>query len=148
MTDTKTLTSVDGYRWRILSRLDIPDATDPDKVYLTRWRIISTPWFGVYLHAIHEDDGLRPMHDHPWNFIRIILWGSYIEQRPGGRYRRMRQGRWSVMPALGLHAIRELLRVPTWTLCLVGRRQRDWGYQSAGQWIPHKEFHAREAARP
>lgn len=144
---TPRLTSTDGHRSRVLSRFDIADASEPDTVYLTRWRIISTPWFGVYLHAIHQDDGIRPLHDHPWDFIRIILWGSYVEQRPNGRYVRMRQGRWSAMPALGLHAIRRLMRTPTWTLCLVGRRQRDWGYQTADGWIPHKEFHQVEARR-
>lgn len=139
---TERLASVDGRRWALMSRLDIKDTDNgnPDAIYLTRWRIISTPLFAIYLHAIRSDDGDRPLHDHPWPFIRIILWGTYVEERPGGTLQRMRQGRWSYMPATGYHSIRGLGRSPTWTLCLVGPRVRDWGYATPEGWVSHKAY--------
>jgi hypothetical protein len=33
----------------------------------------------IYLHHIVASDHDRALHDHPWNFLSIILWGGYFE---------------------------------------------------------------------
>jgi hypothetical protein len=48
--------------------------------YLVRLRIVQTPWFGIYLHDIHEDDGDRDPHNHPWSFLSFVLRGYYTER--------------------------------------------------------------------
>jgi hypothetical protein len=38
--------------------------------------------FRLAIHQFHRSDNDRHYHDHPWNFISIILKGSYIEHFP------------------------------------------------------------------
>lgn len=127
--------------WAFMERFEIPDLDNPERLYLTRLRIVATPWFGVYLHRLDGPDSRPTLHDHPWSFVSLILRGGYVERRLN------LHDRWvethtrrllNVMRRGDAHYIRELLRVPTWTLLLVGRRRRTWGYlepMTAGGWI-------------
>lgn len=76
-------------RWAFMKRHDIPDLQNPGNTYLRRWRIIQTPWFGVFLHRIYLNDNDREVHDHPWNFTTItddgwVHWQTFIAQRYPG----------------------------------------------------------------
>lgn len=68
-------------RWAFWTRMEIPckDGTQ----YLVRLRIVQTPLFGIYLHDIHEDDGDRDPHNHPWSFLSLVLRGHYTERYYG-----------------------------------------------------------------
>jgi hypothetical protein len=151
-----------GVRWAFMERFEVPDydnEDDPDRNYLTRLRIIQTPWFGIYLHRFDAPDPRPTLHDHPWNFRSLVLRGGYVEadcystspgKVPAGRndwgipveslrthggWVRFTRGKVNAKRAEGLHTIVELLRVPTWTLMLVGRRRRVWGYTDPdGTW--------------
>ncbi len=116
-------------RWAFMSRFDI---RDPDGgLYLRRWRIIQTPLFAIYLHKIMRPDWRPLLHDHPWSFIAIVLRGGYTEKRLDLHTRttyRHRVKRLNVVRRDDAHYIESLGRNPTWTLCLVGARRRDWGY--------------------
>lgn len=48
--------------------------------YMVR-RAINTRFGGVKLHHILRSDDDRDLHDHPWSFLSIILWGGYWEHR-------------------------------------------------------------------
>lgn len=113
-------------------RLEVPDYDDPSLTYLTRWRLICTPWFGVYLHRLGGPDPRETLHDHPWSFLSIVLRGGYIERRLDPITRAMsvnhRIRRVNRVRSFDAHAIAELTRTPTWTLLFVGRRTRTWGY--------------------
>ncbi len=50
--------------------------------YLIRWTLISTPWFRIFLHKILRSDDDRDLHDHPWPFATLLLWGRYTEHVP------------------------------------------------------------------
>lgn len=54
---------------------------DDGKPYLNRYRILSTPWFKVRLHHILLSD-YDCVHDHPWDFVSLILKGGYWEKQP------------------------------------------------------------------
>lgn len=117
--------------WAFMERFEVPDYDDPDVLYLTRWRLIQTPWFGIYLHRLGGPDPRPTLHDHPWPFVSLILRGGYVESRLDPMTRDVRQHtvtRLNFMGLQGAHSIRRLFRTPTWTLLLVGRRVRTWGY--------------------
>jgi hypothetical protein len=134
-------------RWAFMERFEVPDYDDPERNYLTRWRVIQTPWFGIYVHRMDGPDSRATLHDHPWPFVSFVLRGGYWEHTnyegdaSGWRY----VGRVNIKRATDLHYIDELARTPTWTLMLVGRRRRTWGYVDRdGGWTafnyhPHAE---------
>jgi hypothetical protein len=105
--------------------------------YLWRLRIINLPWFGIYLHRFlaADDDCL---HDHPFAFVSIILWGGYWEESFKGDPLKWaywvinRRWYWpgSVLFRRAQWAHR--IEVPhvgkTWSLVLRGPRVRPWGF--------------------
>lgn len=113
-------------RWAFMKRFEVPYLDRPTENYLSRIRVVQTPWFGIYLHRFDNPDSRPTFHDHPWPFVSLILRGGYVEMRPERPPRTVR--RLNVMRVQDAHYIERLLRVPTWSLMLVGRRQRKWGY--------------------
>lgn len=116
-------------RWAFWDWFEVPDYDDPSKTYLRRLRIIQTPWFGVMLHFIDGPDPRWTLHDHPWNFLSIVLRGEYVEQRmePGKPVFSRVVRRFNVMPRGTAHSI-VLVDPNTVTLVFTGRRQGPWGY--------------------
>lgn len=51
-------------------------ARDP---YLHRWYVFRTERMGLFIHKFVRSDEDRALHDHPWSFFVIPLWGGYIE---------------------------------------------------------------------
>lgn len=119
-------------QWAFLDRFEVPDYDHPERNYLTRWRIVQTPWFGLYLHRLDGPDPRATLHDHPWNFTSLVLRGGYVERRLDPSTLDVDEGRevrWvNRLRTHDAHAIVRLLRVPTWTLLFVGARRRTWGY--------------------
>lgn len=132
-------------RWAIMERFEVPHFDRDDELYLTRWRIISTPLASLYLHRIGTPDSRPTLHDHPWSFVSIILRGGYTENRLNLHTRTVirRHIRFvNVMRRDDAHAIMSLHKDrPVWSLLLVGRRRRTWGYwrqvasTSRAQWF-------------
>lgn len=126
---------------------DIPDARDIRFVYLRRLRIIQTPLFGLLLHFIYTPDLDQDPHDHPFNFVSVILRGGYTERvfknvrEHDFSYVRRRHLRFgvNVMPVRFAHQIDEMAPRTT-TLVFAGRRQRDWGFWTAAGWIFWKTY--------
>jgi hypothetical protein len=47
--------------------------------YLTRWCLICTPYFRVYLHSIEAPDYAREVHNHPAEWWCFVLRGGYTQ---------------------------------------------------------------------
>ena len=75
--------------------------------YMRRWALI-TPWGALRLHHILRGDNDRHFHDHPMDFISLILRGGYIEHRPGIRARVCPPGSVVVRRATDLHLLEML----------------------------------------
>jgi hypothetical protein len=151
-------------KWAFMERFEIPNLDRPEETYLTRWRIIQTPLFAIYVHRMDGPDSRDTLHDHPWDFLSIILRGGYIEMVPvmclydpntgeheahacKAIWRNASKGRrFNRKRAEDLHVISELTSTRTWTLVLTGPRKRTWGYlDSDGTWTPYNEhFHSIE----
>ena len=113
--------------------------------YLTRWHIIPrNKRFNIYLHKFHEsDDTSFGLHDHPWNFFSIVLWGEYVEERQHN------QGKWMKLRRMGsmafrwaesVHAVYLMKKKPVWSLVFTGRKRRTWGFHSVYGFIPHYQI--------
>lgn len=124
---------------RYLDREDINgDGLCP--TYMVRWTLLRTPWFKVYLHHFLGDDWAIDPHDHPKAFRSIGLWGSYIEERYDSEGVKIGEKLWRApwyrfFPAEHIHRIRSRETGGAWTICIVGRIQRDWGFWFQHAWI-------------
>lgn len=47
--------------------------------YLLRWYVLRTERLGIFIHKFVRSDEDRALHDHPWPFLVVPLWGGYIE---------------------------------------------------------------------
>lgn len=109
--------------------------------YLTRWILFECPWFGVYLHKFWDSDFERALHDHPWNFISIILKGSYMEHCQNTTVIR-HPFSVAYRPATHRHRV-ELMGEYVWTLMLVSGRKRMWGFWPNGNFCWWRKFNQR-----
>lgn len=51
-------------------------------LYMGRWALFETRWLSARVHHIASDDFDRALHDHPWDFVSLVLSGGYAESRP------------------------------------------------------------------
>lgn len=66
---------------KLLKRQIIDRCGDP---YLIRYILIECRFGKAMLHHFLRGDTDEEFHDHPWNFIAIILRGGYFEFTPAG----------------------------------------------------------------
>lgn len=122
--------------------------------YLVRWTLLK--WWGgrsVYLHHFVGDDWSRDLHDHPKRFISIGLWGRYVEESmrrdsfSTATMSREYRAPWiRTFPAAHIHRLRLVDGRPCWTLVIVLKTTRSWGFWHAGSWVPWRTYVGSEAA--
>lgn len=134
--------------WALFTTLKVW-GREGEGLYMHRLRIVQTPWFGVYLHRIYRPDADRALHDHPWPFVSLVLFGWYEEVVPDDEKKpcqswlsyKVRPVRWfNRKRATELHRIAWLSQSPVWTLVFVGRRCREWGFQTEQGWVASSLF--------
>ena len=122
--------------------------------YLYRWTLFQPRWcrwlwrgFGVYVHKFVGDDWSLDLHDHPKRFISLGLYGRYVEWTPSairaiGENPHIYKSPWlRTFPANHIHRITlHPDRKPCWTIVIVLRSVREWGFWHEGQWIHWKEY--------
>jgi hypothetical protein len=83
------------------------------EAYLHRWYVIRTERIGIFVHRFVRSDEDRALHDHPWAFIVIPLWGGYLEysDRPVMRGRNVER------------ACREFARLPDFLNTILSQRE-------------------------
>ncbi len=133
-------------RWGINQRFVIGRQNNP---MMERWRLIQTPWFGIYVHFVYREDLDPYPHDHPWRFIRMVLRGGYTEEYEGrriGSTGTLRPFRPGFFPVTARHRI-TAVQPRTVSLVLVGRKCRTWGFwvdhwyegQTVYEWIDYRD---------
>lgn len=113
--------------------------------YMFRWTLLTLGKIAsVYLHHFVADDWSNDMHDHPKRFVSIGLWGRYVEETPAGD--RLYMAPWiRTFPANHIHRIR-VDGGHCWTLVVVFKAVREWGFWNAGRWIHWRRYVNSEAA--
>lgn len=128
------------WNW-LLAREEINGNACP--TYMYRWRLCNVYLFKVYLHHFVANDWTRDLHDHPKRFISIGLKGRYIEETPRGD--QLFVAPWlRTFPATHIHRIRA---TNCWTVVIVFRPVREWGFWNDGKWIQWEQYVDTAAAR-
>lgn len=128
--------------WQTLQRLmGRSDVYFGASLYMRRWRLGPKTWPGLRVHHIVRGDADRELHDHPFTFVSLILWGGYWEHLLDGSRTWHGPGSVLVRSAEVLHRL-ELPR-PSWTFVIRGPIRRRWGFLTADGWIPWEKHAAR-----
>jgi hypothetical protein len=124
-------------------RKSVIGADAPDGPLLIRYVLFRCAAWGVYLHHLMRSDHERALHDHPWPFVSIVLAGGYseihdqtLDHREARQFRA--PGSVLVRPAEWRH--RFVLTKPAWTLVIVGRRCRKWGFFTSKGWCWWRKY--------
>ncbi len=94
-----------------------------------RYDIIKTRWFRIFVHNLIAVDAHDSCHNHPWNFVALILKGGYSEYtfetgwvwRPAGSLLRR--------PAAWAHNV-TTKPAGMWSLVITGPKAFEWGFKS------------------
>jgi hypothetical protein len=128
---------------RILGAPEEVNGANRCPTYLYRWFLLRTRWFKVYLHHFVGDDWSLDLHDHPKRFISIGLKGEYMEQRPfesGVMWKHYRAPWFRTFPAAHIHRISMIDGGDCWTLVIVLRVTREWGFWHMGEFIHWRRY--------
>jgi hypothetical protein len=119
-------------------------------LYLSRWTIGGNRFGGsrrVFIHCFWRSD-YDTLHDHPWAFLTLLLFGGYWEMTaPDGPDKPRRKRRWYwpgtllFRPAKWAHAVQIPAGRNCWTLVATGPRHRGWGFWCPSGWLPWKQHH-------
>lgn len=119
-----------------------------DQEYIYRWHLVPrNREANVYFHIQVASDPERPLHDHPWDNVSVILAGGYEEIMVKGvgfaepqRYTRtpgdviFRRAAWAhrlVLPSSVPYSM---------TLFTTGPKVKEWGFWVDGAWVPYDEL--------
>jgi hypothetical protein len=139
-------------------------ANEGQETYLTRIHLTPFRWWPkilprIYLHFFGRPDEDRELHDHPWGFTTIVLWGGYDEIshvmnyrpfEPSGEIRQDCLGFLSIRRRQATHAHRITRLHTKHVVTLVLRdhsRQRTWGFwcdqgiaSRVWAWVPWHQY--------
>jgi hypothetical protein len=112
---------------------------DIDEVFF-RWTIVDTHWFKIVLHRLDAEYWHSECHDHPWDFLAIVLWDGYwelLDNTQGIRNRGQHCGDnvyWRGPGSLlyrraeSKHNVITPRRRPNWSIVIMGTKRRPWGF--------------------
>ena len=119
-----------------------------NRPYLVRW-VLWGKRFGpgkkIFLHRFHQSDPDEALHDHPWSFWSLILWGGYWEITEEGK-KWYGVGSLLKRPAEWKHRVELDNNKKVWTLVWTGDKIRSWGFWCPQGWIHWSKFAAAEEA--
>lgn len=130
---------------------DLPsDVIEQDgKPYMRRYYLLGqhnhTGGSTARYHQILESDK-RILHDHPWDFVSVILSGSYVETTPDAE-QEYGPGSVLVRTAEQLHRLTLPAHKPVWTLVVLGPARRQWGFVTDEDgWVDWRSYLAAQDA--
>lgn len=97
-------------------------------IHFQRFAIFQSRLFNIYLHKIWIEDRQPDIHNHPWNFLGIILKGGYVEYTPTKTNTR-KPGAVFWGNRKQYHKVLRLLDKPNVSLFFTFGEHKPWGYQ-------------------
>ena len=108
-------------------------------LHFQRYAIFESKFLSIYIHTFTQPDKDNYEHDHPWNFLLLILKGGYIEQSNNIKYIR-NPGFIKFIRGEHRHKIIELNRKKSISIAICGKRKREWGYHIDNGWVSNLDF--------
>lgn len=108
-------------------------------LHFRRWQLLKTRWFTIYIHGIYHKDEDTHLHNHPWNFINMILKGSYTEQTVNGTILQ-KPFRINKRKGSDYHKILNVHTNVVYTLFIIGSKRMEWGYLVNGKHVEHSQY--------
>lgn len=90
----------------------------------TRFVLISTPWFSIFVHRAIAETWHPQHHDHPWSFLALVLRGGYHERTPDGVTCWRGVGSILFRRAEFAHNTKGTW----WSIVITGPKRREWGF--------------------
>lgn len=114
-------------------------------VHFRRWKILETPWLGIYIHKIYKSDEDKHLHNHPWSYVSLCLGGKGKEHSEKGT-RIIEQCSLSAARSSRFHKLE--VEKPITTFFVRGpKKWRDkeagvseWGYLVGSECVHHKAY--------
>lgn len=113
--------------------------------YLLRWWLIPrNRVLNIYLHQFLNSDDDRALHDHPWLWCSVLLYGGYFEHTPAPGGGTLRTTYFEPQVRFGLptkaYRIELFPGQCAWTLFITGPRVREWGFHCPQGWVHWRIF--------
>ncbi len=89
----------------------------------TRFTLLKTPWFNLYLHRLDAPKPHELGHDHSWSFVTCILKGGYYEDSGDGWDWR---GPLTVLYRPAEHCHNVYTKGICWSIVATTRKFREW----------------------
>lgn len=109
---------------------------------MVRWTLHASRLGKILVHHFLPNATDNVPHDHPSSFVTVVLWGAYLDIQASGEIEEMRAGVIRFRPAEHAH-ITEIGPRGCWTLVVMGRKRRPWGFWHSGRWWPWREHERR-----
>jgi hypothetical protein len=118
--------------------------------YITRLHLVKTPWFAICLHWLNGPDPEPYLHDHPVDFLSIVLRGGYTESLdsglsivyPGAVTLSHRVRLFNLVSCETKHRITQV-EPNTLTLTFMGPKMQDWGFYLPSGRVSWQEYNRR-----
>lgn len=107
--------------------------------YLYRWAVVKLWGHKLYVHRFVGDDWSYDLHDHPKRFWSLMVWGGYHETTPRGT-RHYTAPFLRTFPPEHAHRVELREHDVCWTLVVVCRGLKQWGFYHNGEWIHWREY--------
>ena len=104
-----------------------------------RWELARVGGLRIDLHHFVTDDWLGDMHDHPARGISIGLFGKSREKLPE-EYAFIGHPACGPSPASHTHRITMVDRGSCWTIMIMLKPVRTWGFWTSAGWKPWDEY--------
>lgn len=112
------------------------------ELHFRRWKFFQIKnLFSIYIHKIYLPDYDEHVHNHPWNFVSIILDGGYVEIDHNGNPVSRWTGSISFKSRTSFHKITHVYKSPTKTLVITGPKIKiPWGYLVNDKFVDFKTY--------
>lgn len=107
--------------------------------YAYRW-VINLGLFSIRVHKWVASDDKRAMHDHPYWFFTLVLFGSY-DDHSEGKVERLTPCCLRFRRAAHKHYVQPV-KTPCWTLLVTGPFVRNWGFYPNGKFLRREKYFA------